>query len=76
MIAGEFAPGFALRMAFKDVGLALDAARELGIDLPVTFALAPRWQEAIAQGHADEDVAAVISAARFPARDQRELRAR
>ncbi len=67
MIADEFAPGFALRMAFKDVGLALDAARELGLDLPVTSALASRWREAIAEGHADEDVAAVISAARSEA---------
>lgn len=70
MIAEEFAPGFALGLAYKDVGLALDAARELCLDLPVTSALAPRWREAIAEGHADEDVAAVISAARSQARDQ------
>jgi 3-hydroxyisobutyrate dehydrogenase len=64
MIDGEFAPGFALRMAFKDVDLALEAARELGTELPVTFALEPRWQQAIADGHADEDVAVVVSAAK------------
>jgi 3-hydroxyisobutyrate dehydrogenase len=64
MIDGEFAPGFALRMAFKDVGLALEAARELGADLPITFALEPRWEEAMDDGHADEDVAVVVSAAR------------
>jgi len=67
MIAKEFPPGFALGLAYKDVGLALDAARELDIDLPVTSALAPRWQEAIDDGHGDEDVAAVISVARSAA---------
>jgi 3-hydroxyisobutyrate dehydrogenase len=63
MIDGEFEPGFSLRMAFKDIGLALEAARELRTELPITFALEPRWEEAMAD-HADEDVAVVISAAR------------
>jgi 3-hydroxyisobutyrate dehydrogenase len=63
MIGGDFAPGFALRLAFKDVGLALDAARERDLELPVTHALVSRWQEATADGHADEDVSAVIAAA-------------
>jgi 3-hydroxyisobutyrate dehydrogenase len=62
-IAGQFAPGFPLRLAFKDIGLALDAADELKLDLPVTSALVPRWQEAIADGHADDDVSAVIAEA-------------
>jgi 3-hydroxyisobutyrate dehydrogenase len=62
-IAHQFAPGFPLRLAFKDVGLALDAADQLKLDLPVTSALVPRWQEAIADGHADEDVSAVIAEA-------------
>jgi 3-hydroxyisobutyrate dehydrogenase len=63
MLAGEFAPGFALRLAYKDVGLALDAARDQDLELPVTKAIAPRWQQAIAHGHADDDVAAVIAVA-------------
>ena len=62
-LAGEFVPGFALRLAFKDVGLALDAARERNLELPITEAIARRWQEAIAGGHADEDVATVIATA-------------
>jgi hypothetical protein len=33
------------------------------LDLPVTEAIARRWQQAIADGHADEDVAAVIALA-------------
>jgi 3-hydroxyisobutyrate dehydrogenase len=63
MIGGDFAPGFALRLGFKDVELALDAARERHLELPVTSALVPRWEQAIADGHADEDVSAVIAAA-------------
>jgi 3-hydroxyisobutyrate dehydrogenase len=63
-LAGEFAPGFALRLAYKDVGLALDAARQQHLELPVTDALVRRWQAAIADGHGDEDVSAVIAAAR------------
>jgi 3-hydroxyisobutyrate dehydrogenase len=67
MVDGEFAPGFALRLAYKDIGLALDAAREHDLKLPITEALALRWQQAIANGHADEDLAAVISVASPPA---------
>jgi 3-hydroxyisobutyrate dehydrogenase len=63
MIAGEFAPGFALRLAYKDVGLALEAAREHDLELPMTEALVPRWKQAIADGHADDDLSSVIAVA-------------
>jgi 3-hydroxyisobutyrate dehydrogenase len=62
-LAGQFVPGFALRLAFKDVGLALDAARERDLELPITEAISRRWQQAIARGHADDDVSAVIAVA-------------
>jgi 3-hydroxyisobutyrate dehydrogenase len=62
-LAGEFDPGFALRLAFKDVGLALDAARDRQLELPITEAISRRWEQAIADGHADEDVSAVIAVA-------------
>jgi 3-hydroxyisobutyrate dehydrogenase len=60
-LAGELDPGFALRLAFKDVGLALDAAGERDLELPITEAISRRWQQAIADGHGDEDVSAVIA---------------
>ena len=63
-LGGELAPGFALRLAFKDVGLALDAARKRNLELPITEAISRRWQQAIGDGHADEDVSAVIAVAR------------
>jgi 3-hydroxyisobutyrate dehydrogenase len=64
MLDGRFAPGFALRHAYKDVALALAAATEEHLDLPVADAVARRWSAAIDAGHADEDVASVYVAAR------------
>jgi len=61
MISGDYTPGFALRLAFKDATLALDAAKELGLRLPLTAALAPRWQQAIADGHPNDDVSSVFT---------------
>ena len=63
MTAGEFEPGFALRLAVKDVALAIEAAYEQRLELPLTLATAVVWTEAIAAGHGDEDVSAVITAA-------------
>jgi 3-hydroxyisobutyrate dehydrogenase len=63
MIAGEYAPGFAMRLAFKDVGLALDAAREAKLELPMTATVAQRFEQAVADGHGDEDVASVFAEA-------------
>jgi 3-hydroxyisobutyrate dehydrogenase len=62
MLAGEFTPGFALHLALKDVHLALDAGRDLGLELPLTDAIARRWELAMA-AHADDDLASVIDEA-------------
>jgi 3-hydroxyisobutyrate dehydrogenase len=63
MVAGDFAPGFPLRLAFKDTALALDAAREPGLELPLTEALEGRWRGAISRGHGDQDLSAIITEA-------------
>ena len=63
MVERNFEPGFALRMAFKDVGLSLDAAHANGLDLAITSAIAGRWGEAMADGLGDEDVSTVIKVA-------------
>jgi len=68
MISGNYTPGFALRLAFKDATLALDAAKELGLELPLTAALEPRWREAIADGHANDDVSSVFAESELRAR--------
>jgi 3-hydroxyisobutyrate dehydrogenase len=61
MLSGDFEPGFPLRLAVKDVDLALDAATAHGLDLPTTAELATRWRATVAAGHGDEDVAAIIT---------------
>jgi 3-hydroxyisobutyrate dehydrogenase len=63
MIAGEYTAGFAMRLGLKDVGLALDAARETNLELPITATVAQRFERAVADGHGDEDVAAVFAEA-------------
>jgi 3-hydroxyisobutyrate dehydrogenase len=63
MLNGDFVPGFPLRHATKDAELALNAAHRHGVELPLTNALLPRWHEAIAADHGDDDVAAAITAA-------------
>jgi 3-hydroxyisobutyrate dehydrogenase len=65
MLAREFTPGFALHLALKDAHLALDASLEHGLELPLTDALARRWELALA-AHGDDDIAAVIDAAVAP----------
>jgi 3-hydroxyisobutyrate dehydrogenase len=65
MLAREFTPGFALRLAFKDARLALQAGHEHGLELPLTDALARRW-ELIMSAHGDDDIASVIDAATAP----------
>ena len=67
MLAREFTPGFALHLALKDVRLALDAARDRGLELPLADALARRWELAM-PAHADDDLASVIDAATEPDR--------
>jgi 3-hydroxyisobutyrate dehydrogenase len=63
MIDADFTPRFPLRLAAKDATLALDAGREYGVRLPLTTALLRQWHRAIANGHADDDVAAAVAAA-------------
>jgi 3-hydroxyisobutyrate dehydrogenase len=62
MLDERFDPGFPLRHATKDATLAQDAAQDRGQELPLTAALLWRWQQAIALGHGDEDVASAITA--------------
>ncbi|HWC85119.1 MAG TPA: NAD(P)-dependent oxidoreductase [Solirubrobacteraceae bacterium] len=67
MLGHHYAPGFALRHAHKDVELAKSAAADRGLPLPLLETVDERWERAIAAGHADEDVAAVVELERVPA---------
>ena len=59
MLAGDFSPAFALKHALKDAELAAQAAQASGATLTLTSALLPRWRHTAADGHADDDLAAV-----------------
>ena len=61
MLAGDFAPSFALKHALKDAELAAQAAQASGAELALTGALLPRWRRAAAAGHADDDLAAIYT---------------
>jgi 3-hydroxyisobutyrate dehydrogenase len=60
VVHGDFSPQFALRLALKDVRLALDAA---GDDrFGALEGLADEWQQAVAAGLGDQDLTVVTQA--------------
>jgi 3-hydroxyisobutyrate dehydrogenase len=64
MLAEDFSPNFSLKLAQKDVRLALDAADRARVDLRVAEAVAELFERAIGLGHGDDDFAAVYFAVR------------
>ncbi len=61
MLERDFTPSFRLSLAAKDAGLALEAAEEAGLELPMLAAIHERMA-AVAEEHGDEDLAAVYLA--------------
>ncbi len=66
MLEGEFPVAFALKLAHKDMQLALEAAADAGIALPIAEATSRRQGEAIDLGYGDDDSAATYEVARRP----------
>lgn len=62
MIRRTFAPGFRIRLHQKDLNLALQGARELGLALPQTANAAQLMQACAANGMADLDHSALLRA--------------
>jgi len=62
MIKRTFAPGFRIRLHQKDLGLALQGARELGVALPQTASAAQLMQVCAANDMADLDHSALVKA--------------
>lgn len=60
ILKGNFQPGFALSLQAKDLGLALEAARDVDMPLPMTSQAASLYEEAISDGYGMEDIAALI----------------
>ena len=57
---GNFAPGFRLALALKDIGLAMGLAREYGVIMPVSVAVEQRFREAEAAGLGDQGSQVII----------------
>ncbi len=62
MIERSFAPGFRIRLHQKDLNLALQGARELGVALPQTASVAQLMSACAANGLADADHSALVRA--------------
>jgi 3-hydroxyisobutyrate dehydrogenase-like beta-hydroxyacid dehydrogenase len=59
MLAGHYPLGFKLALHRKDLAIALAAADQEGLDLPVCRLVAAMEDELMAAGHGDEDVSAL-----------------
>ncbi|KAB8195853.1 2-hydroxy-3-oxopropionate reductase [Nonomuraea phyllanthi] len=60
MVKREFAPGFRIDLHHKDMGIAVAAAREAGLSLPLTGQVAQLVAAARAQGHGSLDHSALL----------------
>ncbi|HSH90515.1 MAG TPA: 2-hydroxy-3-oxopropionate reductase [Ramlibacter sp.] len=62
MIRRTFAPGFRIALHQKDLNLALQGARALGVALPQTASAAQLMQSCVALGHGQADHSALVKA--------------
>lgn len=60
LLKGEYPPSFPLRLMHKDIGLALDLAREIGVTLPAGAAAFSTYSAVKAKAQEDMDYAAVM----------------
>ena len=64
IVTGDYSAAFALKLAAKDVGLAVEMADAAGVDLGLAPQTLERMRRAIELGHGDEDMAATWFATR------------
>lgn len=60
IMKGNFTPGFAVDLQYKDLGLAADAAKNEQMPLPMTSQAMQLFEMARARGYGREDMSAVI----------------
>jgi 3-hydroxyisobutyrate dehydrogenase-like beta-hydroxyacid dehydrogenase len=60
LLARDFAPHLPLRLMRKDIGLMLETARHIGVQLPALQSLEGLYQRAAEEGLADKDYSAVL----------------
>ena len=61
MLEDRFEPGFRIELHRKDVGIALETAREQGVALPATAQVAELFNALIAQGSGALDHSALVT---------------
>ena len=59
MLAGRYPLGFKLALHHKDLGIALDAAKNMQLELPISNLVQQLEEGLMQQGHGDEDVSAL-----------------
>lgn len=64
MAAEDYQPNFFLRLMAKDIGYALKEAEQKNVALTTAATALQRFREAIAAGHGDKDMAALVEAVR------------
>ncbi|NER85238.1 MAG: NAD(P)-dependent oxidoreductase, partial [Leptolyngbya sp. SIO1D8] len=64
MIANQYPLGFRVRLHQKDLNIALEAARELGVTMPMAAYVEQMETGLIAQGYGDEDISAIARSIR------------
>lgn len=60
MLAGNFAPGFFVKHFIKDMGIALESAREMSIQLPGLELADKLYHQLADEGHADDGTQALF----------------
>jgi 3-hydroxyisobutyrate dehydrogenase len=64
VIDGSYPLGFRVRLHLKDLRIALDEARAVGAELPVTELVAQLQERLVDAGHGDDDTSAIARVAR------------
>lgn len=64
MISGSYPLGFRTRLHLKDLGIALEAGRELGVPIPLAAYVAQLEAGLVGRGYGDEDVSNIARAVR------------
>lgn len=63
ILSGDYKPQFALKMLFKDLGIALDSAGADTIPMPIVGLVRQIYAQALAEGRGESDFSAVAASA-------------
>jgi 3-hydroxyisobutyrate dehydrogenase len=66
MTTPDYTPNFLLRLMAKDLGYAIQEGKKVSLELAVAAAALGDFQKAVAAGHGDQDIAAIVELFRKP----------